>query len=56
MTWAITLAGRSGSAATLLLFDVRREAASIAAEIRTRGRPVIVVPYPLRPQATVNCN
>jgi hypothetical protein len=56
MTWAIALAGRSGNAATLLLFDDRREAESIAAEIRTGGRPVIVVPHPWRPQATANRN
>jgi hypothetical protein len=46
MGWAIVLEGRRDEAAILLLFDDRKEAEVIAAEVRRRGHPVTVRPYP----------
>ncbi len=48
MGWAITIDGRTDPAAIVVLLDEREEAESIAAEIRRRGRRVVVRPYPDR--------
>jgi len=46
---AIVLEGRFDASAILLLSDDRREMNSIANEVRRRGHPVVVRPYPSRP-------
>jgi hypothetical protein len=49
MGWAIVLDGRNDPGAILLLFDDRQVAEEIASEVRRRGHPVVVRPYPQRP-------
>jgi hypothetical protein len=51
MGWAIVLEGRTDPSGTLLLSDDRRELENIAFEVRRRGHPVVVRPYPDRSQA-----
>ncbi len=46
MTWAVTMKGRVDLGAIVLLLEERAEAESIAEEIRERGAPVEVRPYP----------
>ncbi len=50
MEWAVTVEGRTGPEAIVLLLDERREAETIASEIRARGQRVVVRPYPDRPR------
>lgn len=50
MGWALTVEGRSDTEAVLLLLEDRAEAESIASEIRTRGTPVVVIPYAVMPK------
>ena len=47
-TWAIVLDGRFDPSGVLLLSDDRQELESIASEVRRRGHPVAVRPYPAR--------
>jgi hypothetical protein len=49
MTWAITDKGRTGRAAILLLLEDRREAESIAIELRARQQRVDVCLYNVNP-------
>jgi hypothetical protein len=49
MGWAIVLEGRTDVGAILLLFDDRQAAEEIAFEVRRRGHPVVVRPYPEPP-------
>jgi hypothetical protein len=51
MGWAVTIEGRADPAAIVFLIEERDEAESIAAEIRGRGTPVVVRPYPARDPA-----
>jgi hypothetical protein len=51
MAWAIALEDREDAGGVLLLADDRREADSIATEVRRRGHPVIVRPYPYQSPA-----
>jgi hypothetical protein len=46
MGWALTLEGRVGPAAIILLVDDKDEAESIAQEVRRNGTRIVIRPYP----------
>jgi hypothetical protein len=48
MGWAVTMEGRADPGAIVLLIAEWEEAESIASELRSRGTPVVVRPYPDR--------
>jgi hypothetical protein len=47
-SWAIVLESRSDLSGILLVSDDRLEMVTIADEVRRRGHPVVVRPYPWR--------
>jgi hypothetical protein len=46
MEWAVVLEGRSAPESVLVVLAERQEAESIAVEMRKKGHPVTVRPYP----------
>lgn len=46
MAWAVVVEGRSDPGRILLIIDDKREAETLAHEIRRKGRRVGIEPYP----------
>jgi hypothetical protein len=46
MGWSVIIDGRADPGGIVLLVEERKEAESIASEMRSRGTQVVVRPYP----------